>query len=427
MRFLLIVLCFVVGCGPAPRMTTRTNYPVYTAPKAPQIVNIKPGPQAAEELLTALIKAKPNTTINLEAGTYEFTGSLSLTKPMVTIKGAGMDKTILSFKKQDQGKEGLLVTTNDFHIEGLTIEDTKGDALKVMGGINTIIKQVRARWTGGPKETNGGYGLYPVQCFNVLIDGCEAECASDAGIYVGQSKDVIIRHCKASRNVAGIEVENSTNVDVYENITTNNSGGLLVFDLPNLPVKNGKSVRVFKNQSHDNNHPNFAPKGNMVATVPPGTGMMILAMDQVELFENQIKNNNTVGLSIVSFHLTQKEMNDKNYDPYPEGIYIHDNQFADNGTKPGGEMGLALGGLLGKPLPDILYDGNVDAKKKVDGKTPENLSLRLSNNGNASFVNLNYDGSDVLKFALSKPKIERNAAAFEGKLPSLPVVSIKQN
>src|SRR5207244_9726493 len=119
-------------------------------------------------------------------------------------------------------------------------------------------------------------------------------------------------------------------------------------------------VRVFKNVSEGNNHPNFAPKGNIVATVPPGTGMMILAMDQVELFDNQIKNNQTTGLAIISFHLTQKEFNDKDYDAYPEGIYIHDNVFAGNGTKPAGELGLLLGSALGKPLPDIIYDGNVD-------------------------------------------------------------------
>ena len=39
--------------------------------------------------------------------------------------------------------------------------------------------------------------LYPVQCKNVLIDGCVAIGASDAGIYVGQSQYVIVRNSKA--------------------------------------------------------------------------------------------------------------------------------------------------------------------------------------------------------------------------------------
>lgn len=420
MRYVwLAVIVAIAGCmnqtPPAP--TSKAS-----VPRAK--VLIKPGENMQETLLTALIKAKAGTVIELTEGKFEFTASLSLTEAGVTIRGAGMDKTILSFKKQDQGKEGLLVSAGDFTMEELTVEDSKGDGIKVVGGTNVIFHHVRARWTGGEKETNGGYGLYPVQCTNVLIDGCEADGASDAGIYVGQSKNVIVKNCKAMRNVAGIEIENCTNADVFDNTATDNSGGILVFDLPNLPVKNGKCVRVFRNTSIANNHANFAPKGNMVGTVPPGTGMMILATDQVEVFENTIKQNQTVGLSIISFQLTQKPITDKDYDPYPEGIYIHDNTFAENGTKPSGELGLVLTALLGKPFPDIMYDGHVDPKKKLDGKLPENLSLKVADNGSATFANLNYDGSDILKFLVSKPKVERTVQGHTGKHPQLPVVDL---
>jgi hypothetical protein len=36
---------------------------------------------------------------------------------------------------------------------------------------------------------------------------------------------------------------------------------------------------------YDNNHENFAAKGNIVASIPPGTGFMILATHQLELTE----------------------------------------------------------------------------------------------------------------------------------------------
>ncbi len=414
----IVAVMSLTGCQPATPSVKKTGS------QANKIIKLEPGPEIQENLLSALIKSKPGTIIQLAEGIYHFTGSLSLTQAGVTIEGAGMDKTILSFARQDQGKEGLLVSVGDFTIQNLTIEDTKGDALKVVGGNNVTFKSVRTRWTGGPKPTNGGYGIYPVQCQNVLLENCEAECASDAGIYVGQSKHVIVRGCKASRNVAGIEVENSINVDVYENICTNNTGGILVFDLPNLPAKNGHSVRVFKNMVVGNNHDNFAPAGNIVATVPPGTGMMILATDKVECFENQVKDNQTSGLAIISFHLTQKPINDKDYDPYPEGIFVHDNVFTSNGAKPSGELGIGLGAILGKPMPDILYDGNHDPAKMVDGKLPDNLNLRLSKNGSATFANINYKGGSILTYALSKPKIERTTASFEGTLPSLPVVEL---
>src|SRR5205085_5350276 len=136
--------------------------------------------------------------------------------------------------------------------------------------------------TNGADAKNGGYGLYPVQCTKVLIERCEVSGASDAGIYVGQSKSIIIRNSKAFENVAGIEIENSLYADVYDNEAFLNIGGILVFDLPDLTQKEGGFVRIFKNNIHDNNHANFAPKGNIVGKVPLGTGLMILATRNVE-------------------------------------------------------------------------------------------------------------------------------------------------
>lgn len=54
-----------------------------------------------------------------------------------------MDKTILSFKGQKAGAEGLLVNASNFTIQDLAIEDSKGDALKVNEGENVIIRRVR--------------------------------------------------------------------------------------------------------------------------------------------------------------------------------------------------------------------------------------------------------------------------------------------
>ena len=81
--------------------------------------------------MEALLKAKPDSTIELPEGKFQLDASLSLSVNNVKIKGQGMDKTILSFKGQSSGAEGLLVTADGFSIEDLSIEDTKGDALKI--------------------------------------------------------------------------------------------------------------------------------------------------------------------------------------------------------------------------------------------------------------------------------------------------------
>ena len=140
--------------------------------------------------------------------------------------------------------------------------------------------------------------------------------------------------------------------------------------MPDLPTKDGRHCRVFNNKVLANNHDNFAPKGNIVATVPPGTGVMIMANDQVEVFDNTIEKNQTAGLSIVSYLITDKPIKDAKYDPFCEAIYIHDNRFAANGGKPAGPLGEMLAKALGTPLPDILYDGIVDPRSRSTASCP---------------------------------------------------------
>ena len=82
----------------------------------------KEAPPAAETsdyqqtLLTQLITAQPGDVITIPAGTHDITRGLSLNVSGVTLRGAGMDASILSFRNQVQGAEGLLVSASDFTI-----------------------------------------------------------------------------------------------------------------------------------------------------------------------------------------------------------------------------------------------------------------------------------------------------------------------
>ena len=149
------------------------------------------------ELQAALINASPGDVIELAAGTFHFTTELNVVCDNVTIRGAGPENTILSFRDQSAGSSGIVATGNSFVIENLAVEDTVGNAIKVLGAKDVTFRNVRVEWTAGPKTTNGAYGIYPVECQNVLIENCVSIGASDAGIYVGQSQDVIVRGCQA--------------------------------------------------------------------------------------------------------------------------------------------------------------------------------------------------------------------------------------
>jgi parallel beta-helix repeat protein len=314
-----------------------------------------------DELQMMLLDAQSGDVIEIPAGTYAFDRGLSLTADGVTIRGAGMEDTVLSFKGQLAGAEGLLVTGDDFLIEDLSIEDAKGDALKINEADGVTIRRVRVAWTGGPKTENGAYGFYPVQTTNVLIEDSVATGASDAGIYVGQSRNVVVRNNRAEENVAGIEIENTQGADVYGNIATGNTGGILVFNMPNLSQEGGR-VRVFDNEVYENDLGNFAHPGTPVASIPAGSGIVINSHDDVEIFGNRVRDNRTANIIISSVYASNYADHSwsDSFDPYPERIHIHSNELSGGGDKPDGMELKALKNLtfgLNGRLPHVLWDG----------------------------------------------------------------------
>lgn len=341
-----------------------------------------------QSLQTQLITVEDGGTIDLPEGNFMFTKSLAMDgKYNITIKGKGMDKTRLSFKNQTEGAQGLLITNGkNIVLQDFSIEDAKGDNLKVSDTRGITFRRIRSVWADGPKTENGAYAIYPVVCKNVLIEECVAMGSSDAGIYVGQSDSVIIRNSKAYWNVAGIESENSRWVEIYDNESYENTGGILIFDLPGL-TQYGHSTKVFRNRVHDNNHKNFAAKGNIVASIPPGTGFLILATHNIEMTENKIVDNKTLGIGIVSYELVaalndgeveqeaaiggvqtvnNNYKTDSLYNPYPYQVFIHNNEYENRHWFPSfdHDMGKLFFMKSFMSPPDIVYDGIADPSRK---------------------------------------------------------------
>lgn len=373
------------------------------------------------ELQLRLINAAAGDVITIPAGRHRINRSLSLNVSGVTIRGEGMDKSVLSFKGQVQGAEGLLVNASDFTIEDLAIEDTAGDGIKINEGENVVIRRVRTEWTNGPDEDNGAYGIYPVQIDNVLLEECVAIGASDAGIYVGQSHNVIVRNNRAEFNVAGIEIENTIAADVYGNIVTDNSGGILVFNMPDL-LQEGHSTRVYRNRVVGNNTGNFGAEGTPVASEPTGSGILINSNDKVEIFDNDIADNNTANIIISSYYSTGYQGTRDvapNYDPYPETIFVYGNRFSGGGSSPDGlelkALKVALFGLGGS-FPDVLWDGYVNSEKiDASGHLKPEFAICVDN-----------DGAQVLNADLGNDSenVTTDAARYRCRHEKLPAVRL---
>ena len=332
-----------------------------------------------DRALIAFFEAREGDTIEFCEGRFDLdTGLIIHGRRGVTVRGQGMRKTILNFKNSDSS-EGLNVSFSDgIVLEGFSVEDTPGNGIRLFRSRSVTMRDIRASWSDAegfedepgytPRAENGAYGLYPVETENVLIENCEAHGASDAGIYVGQSNDVLVRNCLATFNVAGYEFENTYRSVFEHNEARDNTGGFLVFDLPGLR-QYGESNIVRNNRSCNNNTDNFAPIGNIVGLVPRGTGMLVLSADTVDIHDNEICDNDSFGIAIVSFELVDPNEGDIKFDFFSEGVQIFDNVFRDNGgniQEPDPDRGeasllplLIVAKNLGRSA-HIVWDGAVD-------------------------------------------------------------------
>lgn len=404
------------------------NYPDYT------LVQLSPGPDLEQQAQQALIDAKPRTVVELPAGTFDFTKELSVSVDNVVLRGQGMRAdggTVLSFASQTTGGQSILATGNNFIIEDLAVEDSPADGIKVEGTNGVTIRRVRMEWTNGADESNGAYGFYPVQTRNVLIEDSEVRGASDAGVYVGQSEVIIVRRNLVYENVAGIEIENSKFADVYENETRGNTGGILVFDLPGPPIQGGEATRVFNNTIVDNNEPNFAPAGNIVGVVPAGTGLMIMANDDIEAFDNTITGNQSAGVIIVSYYINDPQISKPTYDPIPEKIYIHDNVISDNGDNPQGQAA-AIAALVfdGQGFSvDVFYDSSGNATdlglllEYPDGFNEDQAICVVNNTPGITLGQAN--AAALLTNNIAEARISTDASFFDCTHASLPEVVLE--
>ncbi|MGZ9898764.1 parallel beta-helix domain-containing protein [Shewanella gaetbuli] len=387
--------------------------PAETGPTFPEgAIMVEAGDNLTISIQEALINAQSGDVIVLPKGNFKIESTLLFDGDVdgdgsfaknVTIMGYGQDETVLDFSEANSGDGIFVQNAVNIIIQDLSVNEAKNNGIKLKNTNGIILRRLATIWEGELDKDNGAYGLYPVECENILIEDTYVRGSADAGIYVGQSEYIVVRRNIAKENVAGIEIENSKYADVYDNEAVGNTGGILVFDLPINNHRYGSSVRIFNNKVYDNNTENFAnassnPAG--VHIVPPGTGVIVLSTDDVEIFNNEITNHDTVGLTISSFFIAEPDIStfvgnygqpgqaiSDGWRPTPRNIHVHDNVISDYGMQPKGYLIqdiIKAYALTHGKMPGILYDG---------------LGEMLSNNGTAAYLGLQElpfadDGSD---------------------------------
>jgi parallel beta-helix repeat protein len=272
----------------------------------------------------------------------------------VTLRGAGQDQTILDFSAQADGGNGIKVLADGVTFEDLHVRNTPGDGIRGDQVDDISFVRITVSWDDPDLSTHGAYGVYPVGCNNVSIIESTVIGSRDAGHYVGQSNNIVVRDSVAFQNVAGVEIENSYDAWVFGNEAYENTAGLLVFDLPGLEQGDGGRTRFYNNNIHNNNFMNFAI-GGTVAQVPSGTGVVILAANEIEVDNNTIDDHKTAGVLIIHYaELLFGAVEDPEFDVWNRGVHIHDNTMTNIGYEPDA---LVAGFLNGGPGPHVMWDG----------------------------------------------------------------------
>lgn len=343
--------------------------------------------QTTKNLERAFVQIESGSVVCLVDGTYKVKRELTVNASNVAIRGQSQEGTVLDFAPQNEGANGILAQSKrNFAAANFTVKNTSSDALKAKGTDGVVMKNITVTWDRGPSPKNAAYALYPVEAKNVLIEGSKISYARDAGVYLGQSKNAIIRNNETFGNVIGIEVENTFRAAVYDNNTHDNSNGILVINLPDLQVKGGGKNLVYDNSVKNNNQDNFAKEGTTAASMPAGSGILVVVADNNEIRNNTIQSNQSVGIGVVSaILLNDSGSDDEKYDPMPEGNWIHDNTLKDNGGSPKGQANVAA--RDDGTVPQVFWDGQFDDEKdNTDGsltncfqnnETPDGTAIEL--------------------------------------------------
>ena len=264
-----LVIALLVGCG-APVATPMSEAPAATSTSAEESVSeALPGTSAPAEDVGTPSKAEPETvristngdgeyatledavenlapysTIVLEAGQYELSAPLIITKSL-TIQGAGVDLTTIS--KSSGGTAVLAFEGDSLTIEDLSLERTGQFASDIMVVVDGKVHLEGCRIAGGAgaeDDSIKGDGLVFGKDTVATLQDCIVENNGGVGILVSANTEVTIDRAICSRNQIGIAfVGESTGVIRRSTCADNQRHGVLVGASAQVEVVNNTIER----------------------------------------------------------------------------------------------------------------------------------------------------------------------------------------
>ncbi len=300
-------------------------------------------------IMAAVQAANPGDTIQVMPGTYHET--VYIDKDNIRIIGVIKEGERATLDGKKTLNDAILYSGNNFVVENLKITNYKGNGVMGQAGNNFEIRN-------NIIVDTGVYGIFPQLGKNGIVEYNVISGIEDAAIYVGMSDNIHVAYNDVFDSVAGIEIENSRHAIVENNYVHNNTGGVLAFITPGLPIKTTYDVIIRNNFIVGNNHKNFGAPGSTVAGIPPGTGILIMAADEVIVEGNIISDNKTAGILITDHQNAPNTTIDPESDPSPDKVMILDNLMLNNGFDTIDEVKALMLTEFKQGQPDIIRVGN---------------------------------------------------------------------
>lgn len=346
-------------------------------------------------IMDAVKAAKPGDVIQVWPGNY--TETVYIDKDNIRLSGVIIDGKRPVLFGDGHLNDAILYSGNNIVIENFLITKYKGNAIMGQAGNNFEIRN-------NIIEDTGVYGIFPQLGDNGIVEHNIISGIEDAAIYIGMSDHIHVANNEVFDSVAGIEIENSRHAIVENNFVHNNTGGILAFVTPGLPIKDTVDVIIRNNWISNNNTKNFGAEGSMVAGIPAGTGVLIMAADKVIIEDNLILGNKTAGIIITDHQNAPNTTLDPESDPSPDQVMILNNLMYNNGYETITEAKVLLTTELKQGNPDILRVGS--SKDSCINNPQQYITAGVADWPACSFSNTD----SIVNYLLDVPAAPRSVA-----------------
>ncbi len=311
-----------------------------------------------ESIQAAVDAASPGDTVKVWPGDYTEThggsAAVRITKPLKLIaKSKIKDGVRVRILPGPGNTDGIVIApvdpNTDPDVERVVV---KGFTVEGFSNNGIWLRHVkRFKVYGNESIDNLENGIWPTLSANGLVKKNASYGSLDSAMWIEASENVRVIKNDLSFSPTGLEVTVSKNILMKKNDIHNNTVGVGLYH-PNAaglaPLGGDGDWVLVNNHIHDNNEVNTAPAGSLSADLPPGGGLLVLAVDRVTARRNLIENNDFFGIAVVdwclAFDCGVSPANPKGEegDQYPDDNKFEHNDLLNNAANPVPFSGLEL-------------------------------------------------------------------------------------